>query len=456
MNRHQSLGIVLAVATLMGQAACDHTMRTGKVDARDAQILGDASDARDSDGICPARLTPCGKGAFLRCLDLQNDRANCGACDNACAPGITCAAGICQQIACTSSVTVTTKTLPVTTGSHGGGPQGELLADVNCDGRPDLINWDGSGELQVVLAKAGGGFGEPSTYHEIDGMMNLMVMDWNSDGCDDIYANHGYGVGVVWLGNPDGTLTLTTIAGDAGMQRPILFADLNGDGVRDMLSGCVSDFNYPCAYLADRDGVFHVGIPMSAKRTMLTSGQMRDWNGDGFPDFLNTSVGGLSVFLNKGDGTFEDEMDCGVFVGAPLTVADFNHDGRMDLAYCSEAMSSGVNVLLGMGGCQFQPMDEYLSSYEVWGLVYTDLDGDGTKDLVALASDCSVFLLRGKGDGTFQVVPVKAGGSCNDGGWLLVGDIGGDGKADIVVAGLSKDGYSLSPQNVEFLENTCQ
>lgn len=454
MNKQQSSGIVLALATLMGQVACDHTMRTGKVDARDAQSPVDSGAAPDSDAICPSGLTSCGKGTFARCLDLQNDRANCGACDNACTPGIACAAGACQQIACTSSVTVTTETLPVTTGAHGGGPQGELLADVNCDGRPDIINWDGE-ELQVMLAKAGGGFGEPSTY-QIDGQMNLMVMDWNSDGCDDIYANHGDGVGEVWLGNPDGTLTLTTIEGDAGFQEPILFADLNGDGIRDMLSGCVSDYHYPCAYLADRDGVFHDGIPMTAKRKMLISGQMRDWNGDGFPDFLNTSVGDLSVFLNKGDGTFEDEMDCGVFVGAPVTVADFNHDGHMDLAYCSEAMSKGVNVLLGMGGCQFQPMAEYLSSYDIYDLVYTDLDGDGIKDLVALASDCSVFLLRGKGDGTFQVVPIKADGSCNSGGWLLVGDMSGDGKADVVVAGLSQEGYSLSPQNVEFLENTCQ
>ncbi|HEY5282322.1 MAG TPA: FG-GAP-like repeat-containing protein [Polyangia bacterium] len=446
MSKQKNVGIVLALMGLWLPVACDHTLRTGKV--------GTTSQAQNPDGGCSTGLSPCGKGVFLQCQDLQNDPANCGTCANACVPGIACAAGACQQIACTASVTVTTKTLPETTGTHGGGPQGELLADVNCDGRPDLINWDGSGELQVALGEAGASFGEPSTY-QIDGMLNLMVMDWNSDGCDDIYASHGDGAGVVWLGHPDGTLTLTAVAGDAGFQEPIAFADLNGDGIRDMVSGCSSDYGRPCVYLADSNGAFHAGSPLSAKRDLLSSGLVRDWNGDGFPDFLNTSVGDLSVYLNRGDGTFDDEMDCGVLVWAPLVVADFNHDGHMDIAYGMEASGAGVSVLMGMGGCQFQPMAEYLLSDQVFDLVYTDLDGDGIQDLVALAVDCSVSLLRGKGDGTFNAAPLVTGGSCNGGGRLLVEDVGGDGKADVVVAGFSLNGYMLVPQNVQVLENTC-
>jgi hypothetical protein len=437
MTNRRNLAIVVVVAALVLTVACDQTLRSGKV--------GNKTNAPNPDGTCPSGLTACGKDAFARCLDLQSDHEHCGACDNACTPGIACAAGTCQQVACTAAVTVSNQPLPETIGESGPGAQGVLLADVNCDGHPDLVNWDDTGKVQVALSDGRGGFGRASTY-ETGGMLRLTVVDWNSDGCDDLYAQHMDGV--VWLGHPDGKLTPTTIMrDDSNASEPIL-ADLNGDGILDMVA---TSGEVPRVFLADATGAFHGGTPLSGK-PIIVLWRIQDWNGDGFPDILTTGPmwDSLSVYLNKGNGTFEDATKCGVYVGWSTVLADFDHDGHMDLAYGLQGR--GVEVLMGMGGCQFRPITEYPLTGTVFDLAYADLDGDGIGDLAAATDDGSVYLLRGARDGTFLVTLLRSGSTCGAACWLLVGDVTGDGKPDLVTAGLDT---SMTPQSIQLVENTC-
>jgi len=429
MTKQRSLGIAVMVLGLLLPPACDQTLRTGKV--------GNATNAPNSDGTCPAGLTVCGKGAFAQCLDLQNDREHCGTCDNACVPGIACAAGTCQQIACTGPVTVSTQTTPGTTPT--GSPSsnsGAIFADVNGDGRPDLVTWqdnpvinEGTGKFQVALGAAGGGFGAASTYQAANAAHYILAGDSNSDGFQDLYVNDEYGSPClqIWLGHVDGKLTSTTDTGDAGCMNPIAVADLNGDGTMD----AVTSGPTPTVFLADANGDFHVGTSYPAKHNGSVI-LVRDWNGDGSPDLVALSQI-LSVYLNQGNGTFEDEMDCGVLTPNPqqVVIVDFNRDGHLDVA---ASMGNSVGVLQGMGGCQFQPMAEYPLSGHVVALVYVDLDGDGLGDLVVRTDDGTISLLRGGADGTFQIAPLSSGSACDDNCELLVGDVTGDGKVDVVVA----------------------
>ena len=441
MTKQASLGIVIMVAGLVLTIACDQSLRAGKV--------GNPMNAPNPDGTCPSGLTACGKDAFARCLDLRTDHEHCGDCENACVAGIACVKGACQQVACTASVSVSNRTLPETIGESGAGTQGVLLADVNGDGRPDLVNWDHTGKVEVALGGAGGGFSAAATY-ETGSLFRLTVVDWNSDGCDDLYAEHMDGV--VWLGHPDGKLTPATVTRDYGDASEQVFADLNGDGIMDMVALTLADSEHsPKVFLADANRAFHNGTPLPVKHSRVLW-RVRDWNGDGFPDVLTTGPmwDSLSVCLNKGNGTFADEMECGVFVGWYTVVADFDHDGHLDLAYGLQGR--GVEVLMGMGGCQFRPITEYPLTGTVSGLVYADLDGDGIGDLVAATDDGRSYLLRGTGDGTFQVTLLRSGTACSAACWLLVGDVTGDGKPDLVTAGL---GTGMIPQPIQLLENTC-
>jgi hypothetical protein len=458
--------IAFAVAILCLPVACDQTLRTGRV--------GNTTSAPNPDGTCPAGLTVCGQGAFARCLDLQNDPANCGACGNACAPGIACVAGACQQVACTGTVTVSTETVPA--GSVNPGNQA-ILADINGDGRPDLVSWGLINGLnlesvfQVALGQAGGGLGTPTTYQTWATPVSVAAGDANGDAFQDLYVvvwNVSACRVELWLGHADGRLTLGNRSNEiAGCQSATL-VDLNGDGKPDLVADIVNG-GAGTVFLSDASGSFNGGQP-----GCVNGGEMVwDWNGDGFPDLV-TLYPTLGMCLNKGNGTFDDPIDCGIltraviYIGPPTQVtviADFNRDGHPDLAI---AVDNGVDVLLGMGGCQFQPMMEYPLTDVVQVIASGDVNGDGMVDLVALTRDGTLSLLLNGSDGRFQIVPfsVDSPTGFQSGGSLIVGDVTGDGKVDIVFvpgrspgqAVITDGGITTAPGGVgttQIVRNTC-
>ena len=451
MTKRTRLSFAILVLGVSSLAACEQTLRTGRV--------GNKNNPPNPDGTCSTGLTVCGTGAFARCLDLQNDRAHCGTCDRACVEGIACAAGACQQVACTGPVTVSAQTIPGTAPTSTPYLGGALLADVNGDGRPDLVTWrvtsvsDGTGMFQVALGEAGG-FDATSTYQVAHAVRSIVAADTNSDGLQDLYITDSNSVTSpcvdLWLGRADGKLTPTTTTGAAGCASSIVLADLNGDGTLDMVASAQDQ----TVFLADANGTFHDGTSYAARGSAWSSKTLvLDWNGDGAPDLVVLSQM-LILYLNKGNGTFEDELDCGAVTNPDQTViADFNRDGHLDLA---TGLSDSVGVLLGMGGCQFQPLAEYLLPDIVHSLVHGDLNGDGVEDLVIDTMIGSVVVLFGGADGVFQVdaTPLLAGSSGTNQHVLLVGDVTGDGKADIVVATETVSSVQ-GPEPTQILENTC-
>jgi hypothetical protein len=310
--------------------------------------------------------------------------------------------------------------------------------------------------FQVALGEAGGGFAAATTYQTSGYPEVIVAGDSNGDGFQDLYVSIlGPSTPSVelWLGHADGKLTLaraTKITGCSGET----VADLNGDGKLDLVAGLV-DSTGPTVFLADANGDFHLGTSYPK----CTGGPtvVQDWNGDGFPDLVNL-LATLSVCLNKGDGTFEDGMDCGVATSTSavrliqsqsldqsVVIGDFNRDGHPDLAV---ALDSSVDVLLGMGGCQFQPTTEYPLTDAVSALASGDVNGDGILDVVASTRDGALTLLLGGPDGTFQIIPLSASGTSDGIGSLLVGDVTGDGKADIVFV-------PTGGGESQVLENTC-
>lgn len=118
-----------------------------------------------------------------------------------------------------------------------------------------------------------------------------------------------------------------------------------------------------------------------------------------------------------------------------LVVADFNRDGKLDLATTSY-LGPAVSVLLGHGDGSFEPPKSYGNCGQAYGLTGADLDGDGFLDLVLACKDASAIdILWGSGDGQFQQQSRFPAG--NDPLSVAVGDFNRDGRLDVVVSSLT-------------------
>jgi FG-GAP-like repeat/FG-GAP repeat len=171
--------------------------------------------------------------------------------------------------------------------------------------------------------------------------------------------------------------------------------------------------------------------------------------GKGSPD------GSVSVYLANGAGTFAaqvmypTEIQPGGF-GA----GDVNGDGRPDLVVVNNL--SALNVLLGASDGRFKPIAVAKTVSSATALALGDFDGDGRLD-VAVASDTgSIAVAFGKGDGTFGASVSTPTGHMPKA--MKVADVDGDGHADLVVTNVEFPAsrglpVALGPGSVNVLRN---
>jgi hypothetical protein len=327
------------------------------------------------------------------------------------------------------------------------------VADFNGDGKVDVVVTgpipDIGGGITGLLGKGDGSFLPPVDYFSSPGNFTVFTAagDFNGDGNTDLAVSAGGSVNIL-LGNGDGTFRPPLKY--AAIGSTIAVADFNGDGKPDIvlayegqqfvpqdpsalatvLDGYYIPFTGVNILPGNGDGTFGAPIIYPTLPAANTANfVVADFNGDGKPDLAFASF----VVLGNGDGTIQTPIISLPGVTGTVTslvAGDFNGDGKTDLAL--GGLASGTHapttwILPGKGDGTFQsPVSYPLGAAMTSG----DFNGDGITDLVVADSSGNMSgVLYGKGDGTFQ-----AGVAFSAGAPLAVTDFNSDGKADILTA----------------------
>lgn len=336
--------------------------------------------------------------------------------------------------------------------------------------------------------------------------MGAIVADYNNDGFDDLYVTC---VGPNHLLKNNGNGTFTDVTNTAGVGDPrwsagASFFDYDNDGKLDLyVANYVSfDFNNlpefgkdkTCQYKGvavqcgprglpgDGDSLYHNNgdgtFADVTKKAGVTDPNgyygmgviASDFDEDGLIDIFvaNDSTPNF-LYKNQGDGTFKE---IGFISGTALnengaaqgsmgvTVADYNHDGRLDLFVTN--FDDDYNVLYRNDGRGSFTDVSYAAKiaavslpYVGWGTKFFDYDNDGWVDLFVANGHVYPqipsfqqrnFVHKNRRDGTFTEVAEQLGAPFKEkrtGRGAAFGDLDNDGDVDVVLNNLGGSGQLL-------------
>ena len=311
--------------------------------------------------------------------------------------------------------------------------------------------------LLSLLSSCGGGYDclNCNGYPPVEVSAGVVAGDFNGDGFTDIVQLSSVQNGL----EPDPAYLKSYLSTAAGMfAAPVLTfdgddplylasADLNGDGLADVVSASVEDgalavfFNNSLT-----PGVLNTPLVLPAPgASQLAIGDM---NGDGSPDLIAADYN-VSLFLQSSPGTFANPIS--LYPGGAnwVAVGDLNGDDAPDVVVTD---GTGVKVLMHTGAASATtfaaPVTVFTQTANMnvsgWNLVaVADVDGDGLNDLVITDP--------GPTGGAMPTVNVLRQDPANHGQFLaavsypvapaslaqsiVVRDLNGDTHPDIVIGG---------------------
>ena len=278
------------------------------------------------------------------------------------------------------------------------------------------------GTFEDVTAKAGLAGTGYST--------GVAVGDYDNDGFDDLFVA-GYGHSTLYHNNGDGTftdVTATAGVGGSGWATSAAWVDYDNDGKLDLVVARYMIWDFADIYCGHREQGFrsycHPGLfkpvsvllyhnegngkftEVSEKAGMAKPAKglglaIADYDHDGWMDILlaNDSIPQF-LFHNKGNGTFEEvglpsgiALDGGgaTFAGMGVDFDDYNNDGWPD-AIITDLANQKYALYSNAGDSSFDyatlvtGLGAVSLLHSGWGVRFVDYDNDGWKDLFIVQS----------------------------------------------------------------------
>jgi hypothetical protein len=293
--------------------------------------------------------------------------------------------------------------------------------------------------------------------------VNVAAADLNGDGKLDLVTSNYNGTVSVLLGNGNGTFKPAQTFSDGLPNGPggLAVADLiTGDSTPDVV---VSYGGSKIAVLIGNtvNGTFSFGDPqiinVSGNIDSLTTAVL---SGDGVPDIITAdSNGSISVLMGNSNGTFQSPVNTevtDVSSGTNFIISAEFGNGEEGVAV-SNYSAGTISVLMGTGIGTFNPPQTYTVGGGVVALTAADLTGDNLNDLIAVHGDGQVSEILATAGGQFAapttfnvyVSTVNGAEPIGNATGIAVADFGGDGgNADLLITYAIP--YSYGQQSISF------
>ncbi|MAM09614.1 MAG: hypothetical protein CML23_03960 [Rhizobiaceae bacterium] len=333
-----------------------------------------------------------------------------------------------------------------------------------------------------------GGDGDDTLYGGGDGLLSIAshveaagwatadryLGDVNGDGCIDFVAltgdDHNHDINV-WFGQADGSFVSgnqtdePNLAGSYYRTKYKFLADVNGDDRADLIAVTGDGNNNVNVWFGQADGTFVWGNQTYEPNLAGSAGAVKDKytadvNGDGRADIIVREGGNIPylhtwVWFGNADGTFSqantsyDGVGSGHWNNRDKFFADVNGDGRDDSITLSEDQDSFVEVRFGNADGTFSGGGQTVIpiASAAWAekeKLVGDVNGDGRADIVALTGvdDAQYAIVYyGQADGSFTFgleVETTLANRWWIGRFKELRDVNGDGLAELIA--LSDDG----------------